>query len=154
MSHAPEADELRDSSRPTSMASRRRLLYGLALAGVGLSASGQSVLAREGPSLEIDVRSPVDPDDPGLVPVKVERTSGFDPTTEALRYRFSIGRPGSTGGESGVRPVHHIECESGLLLFFRASEAGYTGGRARGVLRWQRDEHTDSWLTGVDGLDT
>lgn len=154
---------------------RRRFLRG-ALGGVtavavlpGLS----EVAAAHFPlRLEIDVQPGneenfIDLDAHESVPVAVHRTEflnsdaereAFDPTGEAVRYRFG-SRFALDDGE-GARPtddgeISEVDDGNGdsreaLVLNFPVAETGFDGGEETAWLYWEEDESGEHGYAGVD----
>lgn len=84
----------------------------------------------------------------------------FDPTEEAVRYRF--GSRFALEDGSGARPMgdgETIEVDSGhgdsheaLVLEFPVAETELDGGEETAWLYWERDESGEHGLSGVDSV--
>ncbi|WP_233274646.1 hypothetical protein [Haladaptatus cibarius] len=112
--------------------------------------------------LDIDVK----PDDDsneinlngrGVVPVAVFQTDEFDPTSEAVRYRF--GSPAAVADGGGACPIHggHVEDVDGdgndeLVLHFRVQDAGFDGDEMEAELRWEKDDSGEHGFSGRDSV--
>lgn len=84
----------------------------------------------------------------------------FDPTAEAVRYRFG-SRFALDGGE-GARPTGEgevVQVDEGngdshdaLVLTFPVDETGLDGGEETAWLYWERDESGEHGYAGVDSV--
>lgn len=77
-------------------------------------------------------------------------TVRFDPTEEAVRYRF--GAPDVVEGGGGARPAHdgHDTERDALLLHFPMAETGFDDDATEGLLVWERDESGEHGYSGTD----
>ncbi len=168
MTYHSNADDQR-STAPTperrAVPRRRVLKTGVALAATGLGTaalSGQA--AAHFPSeLEIDVKpgdehAVVNPRSKGVTPVAVLATDAFDPTSEAVRYRF--GAPDVVRDGGGARPAHggHVEDVDGdgredLVLHVPTDETGFDGDESEARLEWERTESGQHGLSGTDDVE-
>lgn len=162
---------------PSSL-DRRRFLRGTVgvAAGVAAIPTFTGVAAAHFPvELEIDIQPEnaddfIDLDEHDRVPVAVspsefldsdgERAT-FDPTEEAVRYRF--GSRGTLDDGEGARPVDDGEVRTPsdghgdgssdvLVLNFPVAETGLDSEDDAAWLYWERDESGDHGYSGVDTL--
>lgn len=158
-------DEWGESARTRSghRNTRRQLLRGGAGAIgtiLGVTALGGQATAHFPDDLEIDVRpgsdrNPVTPHSRGVVPVAVLATDEFDPTTEAVRYRF--GAPDVVGDGDGARPIRDgfpgdADGRDALVLFFRSHETEFGADDDTARLVWERSSSGDHGLAGTDSV--
>ncbi len=158
-----------DDTNGTDTTRRRVLKTGagaLAAAGAVPLLSG-SAAAHFPDQLEIDVRpdcekNTLDPHSRGVVPVAVMPTEftdengetvRFDPTEEAVRYRF--GEPAVVEDGGGARPAHdgHDGSDTdgdALVLHFPMEETGFDEDSTEGRLIWERDESGEHGYSGTD----
>ncbi len=143
-----------------STARRRVLRAGAALTttALGIAALGGQAAAHFPPELEIEIRpgsetAPINPDGCGMIPVAVLQTDEFDPTSEAVRYRF--GAPDVVDGGGGARPVHDVVADvtgdgrDDRLLLFRTDETGFDGDESTGRLEWERSDEGSHGYAGT-----
>ncbi|QCS44106.1 hypothetical protein [Natrinema versiforme] len=156
-------DDSRQASteRTASSIARRRVLRagtGLIATGLGIATLGGQAAAHFPPELEIEVRpgsdtAPINPDSCGMVPVAVVQTDEFDPTSEAVRYRF--GAPDIVADGGGARPVHDTvadvtgDGQEDRLLHFRTDETGFDGDESMGRLEWERSDDGSHGYAGT-----
>lgn len=75
-------------------------------------------------------------------------TVRFDPTEEAVRYRF--GAP-AVVEDGGARPVHDgHDTDGALVLHFPMEETGFDEDSTEGRLVWERDESGEHGYSGTD----
>ncbi|WP_081704417.1 hypothetical protein [Natrinema sp. J7-1] len=151
-----------DRSDDVSIARRSVLRAGAGLAtpAVGITALSGQVAAHFPTGLEVDIKpgsekNPINPTSHGTIPVAVLQTDEFDPTSEAVRYRF--GAPDVVAEGGGARPAHggHIEDVDGdgqddLVLHFPTDETRFDGDESEGRLEWERTEEGAHGLAGTD----
>jgi hypothetical protein len=144
---------------------RRRLL----MAGAGIAATAVAVPSLSGTAvahfpkkLDIDVRpgsdaNEIDLDSRGVVPVAVLQTGAFDPTSDAVRYRF--GAPDVVADGGGACPIHdgHVFDVDGdgnddMVLHFSVANAGFDGDETEAELRWERDDSGEHGVSGRDSV--
>lgn len=163
-----------DSGSPT----RRRVLRGAAgtaAAVVTIPAVSGVVAAHFPTELTIDIQPEnadnyIDLDVHETVAVAVQRTEfinsdgkreTFDPTEEAVRYRF--GSKNALRNGDGARPIDEGEVitmgghgdgseTEALLLEFPVDEMGLDGGEEAAWLYWERDESGEHGYSGVDAV--
>jgi hypothetical protein len=162
----------------TGSPTRRHVLRataGTAVAIVAVPAVSGVVAAHFPTELTIDIQPEnadnyIDLDVHETVAVAVQRTEfinsdgereTFDPTEEAVRYRF--GSKNALRNGDGARPVdegevitmgghgHGNETEA-LLLEFPVDETGLDGGEEAAWLYWERDESGEHGYSGVDAV--
>lgn len=80
-------------------------------------------------------------------------TVRFDPTEEAVRYRF--GEPAVVEDGGGARPAHdgHDGSDTdgdALVLHFPMEETGFDEDSTEGRLIWERDESGEHGYSGTD----
>ncbi|GAA5048611.1 hypothetical protein GCM10025751_20730 [Haladaptatus pallidirubidus] len=145
--------------------SRRNLLKasaGVAVVSLAIPTLSSTAIAHFPNELDIDVK----PDDDsneinlgsrGVVPVVVHQTDEFDPTSEAVRYRF--GSPATVADGGGACPIHegHAKDFDGdgsdeLLFHFRIKDAGFEEGATEAELRWEKDDSGEHGLSGRDSV--
>lgn len=167
----------RDSKATSESPTRRRFLRGT----LGAAASVTAISALSGVAaahfplqLEIDIQPEnetnfIDLDEHDTVAVAVHPTEflnsdgdreTFDPTAEAVRYRF--GSRFALDGGAGARPAGDgdvIEVDDGngdshdaLVLTFPVGETGLDGGEETAWLYWERDEAGEHGYAGVDSV--
>ncbi|WP_231186290.1 hypothetical protein [Haladaptatus sp. DYF46] len=156
------ADESEAQSRKFG---RRRLLTagaGVALTAVTVPALSSTAVAHFPQKLDIDVKpdsesNEIDLGSRGVVPVAVLQTDAFDPTSEAVRYRF--GAPDAVADGGGACPIHdgHVEDVDGdgnddVVLHFSVADAEFDAGEAEAELRWERDESGEHGFSGRDSV--
>ncbi|MBX0296783.1 hypothetical protein [Haloarcula nitratireducens] len=132
----------------------------MAATAVGVATLSGGVAAHFPATLEIDIKpgceeNPINPNSHGVIPVAVLQTGEFDPTSEAVRYRFGVPDVVAAGG--GARPAHggHVEDVDGdgrddLVLHFPTDETGFDGDESEGRLEWERTEEGSHGLSGTD----
>ncbi|WP_266079613.1 hypothetical protein [Haladaptatus caseinilyticus] len=145
--------------------SRRRLLKagaGIALTALAVPTLSSTAIAHFPENLDIDVKpdndsNEIDRSSRGVVPVAVLQTDEFDPTSEAIRYRF--GSPAAVESGGGACPVHEEAVEDidgdgndDLMLHFAVQDAGFESGETEAELRWERDESGEHGLSGRDSV--
>ncbi|WP_435181402.1 hypothetical protein [Halorussus sp. AFM4] len=167
----------RDSKAIFKSQTRRRFLRGTlgTAASVTVIAAASGVAAAHFPvRLDIDIQPKneanfIDLDEHKSVAVAVHPTEflnsdgereTFDPTAEAVRYRFG-SRFALDDGE-GARPVGDgevmtVEGENGdghdaLVLTFPVAKTGLDGGEETAWLYWERDESGEHGYAGVDSV--
>lgn len=152
------------TDEPTGTTTRRTLLRGgagVAAAALALPALSGTAAAHFPRELSVDVRpgsdeNPINPDSHGVVTVAVLATDSFDPTTEAVRYRF--GAPDAVASGGGARQVgvefRDVDGDGheDAVLRFRTDETGFDEGDEEGELRWDRDESREHGLSGRDAV--
>lgn len=80
----------------------------------------------------------------------------FDPTEEAVRYRF--GSRFTLDDGEGARPMEDGEvmeiddARDALLLHFPVEEMGFDGGEETAWLYWEEDESGEHGYAGVDSV--
>lgn len=156
-----------DDEKPTrGIALDRRRFVALGASAVaataGVTAFGGQAAAHFPEDLEIDVRpasehNPIEPDSRGIVPVAVHQTDDFDPTEEAIRYRF--GAPDVVAEGGGVRPIRDgvpvdvdRDGSDDLVLFFPTDEAGFDGDEESARLVWEKSPEGTHGLAGTDDV--
>lgn len=141
---------------------RRQVLragVGAATAAVGVAALGGQTAAHFEEDLDVEVKPGADRNlivtgKPGLVPVAVYGTEEFDPTEEAVRYRF--GAPETVESDGGARPlgdgwVADLDDDGSedLLLFFSTRETGLESDVEEARLVWEESEEGAHGLAGT-----
>lgn len=151
-------------SKQTS--TRRSILKttGRAAVGVaGISVLAGSATAHFPDDLDVDVKpgsgqNTINPRSHGITPVAVLHSDAFDPTSEAIRYRF--GSPDVVADGGGATPVRHQvrdadgDGTSDVVLQFRTDDGGFAHDDEEAVLRWHRDESGEHGLSGRDEIRT
>jgi hypothetical protein len=146
--------------------SRRTVLKttaGAAAVATGLATFANPAAAHFPEELEIDVKpgtdeNPINPRSEGVTTVAVLQNDAFDPTSEAVRYRF--GSPGTVADGSGATPVRYRvrdvdgDGRNDLVLQFRTADTGFDRGDEVAELRWDRDESREHGLSGTDEIRT
>lgn len=145
--------------------SRRRLLKagtGIALSAFVVPTLSSTAIGHFPEKLDIDVKPDSDSNEinlrsRGVVPVAVLQTDDFDPTSEAVRYRF--GSPDAVANGDGACPMHegHVENLDGdggddFILHFPIQDAGFEGDETEAELRWEKDDSGEHGLAGRDSI--
>ncbi len=145
--------------------SRRGLLKagtGVTLSALAVPTLSSTAIAHFPEKLDIDVNpdsdsNEIELDSRGVVSVAVSQTDEFDPTSEAVRYRF--GSPKAVADGGGACPIHdgHVEDSDGdgsddLLLHFPIRDTGFDGSETEAELRWEKDESGEHGLSGRDSV--
>ncbi|EFW90673.1 hypothetical protein ZOD2009_18305 [Haladaptatus paucihalophilus DX253] len=144
---------------------RRRLLTagaGVAVTAVEVPSLSSTAVAHFPQKLDIDVKpdsesNEIDLDSRGVVPVAVRQTDAFDPTGEAVRYRF--GAPDAVADGGGACLIHdgHVEDVDGdgsdeLVLHFSVADVEFDADETEAELRWERDESGEHGFSGRDSV--
>lgn len=161
----------------TDTATRRRVLKGALAVGAAATATPalSGVAAAHFPlRLDIDVQpqnadnfidlSEHDTVSVAVLPTEFLNSDGeretFDPTEEAVRYRFGSNFTVRDG--SGARPIDdgevtevgggHGDSREALVLDFPVGETGLEGEEETAWLHWERDESGGHGFAGVDSV--
>lgn len=161
-----------DRADDTKSTTRRRLLktgIGAVAAVGGIPVSSTRAAAHFPDRLEIDIepgceKNTIDPRTDDVVSVAVlptefadenGETVRFDPTEEAVRYRF--GAPAAVEDGGGARPTHDghetaVGDDCALVLHFPLAETGFEADATEGTLVWERDESGEHGYAGTDDV--